>query len=606
MNSIQSEANMCTNSLNCFISFSSAFTSDINYNPIVPLLFSNGLLLVTEFIPDFVSPKLVNFSFDLDSGRLNFTFNEVILYNSVSVTDILLQDGMMLKFFYKLGTIYVVNINSYVISTLFSDFDLNNVKQIRSLYTSPNSTYISITDNAFFDANLNSIQPISNDSALLVSQFFQDSTNPILLSFSFDVDMKFLILTFTETVDIATFNGSQIIILNDIDGSISVQLSDAMVVNIDSEPVIYLRLFDSDLNVIKSIPNLAKTQTDTFLSFTSSLTRDMAGLNVVAINPSAALNVFQYFEDLTGPILEYFDLNMDEGVLLLHFDEVVRVSSIRLYRYTLMNSESLANFTYTLNGEVIASSDSNSISLKLDDNDILGIKTNLGLATNRNNTWLFVDDAAARDTSLRYNPNKNITISVRQFVSDSTGPQIVISDVLLDLDVGILVLAFNEPVNRDSLNATSISLQSDPNSKTKLTLRGGNTTSPDGFVIIITLTINDLNDIKQNDNLCTSFGMDCYLSADSNTILDNFGNNLIPIISSNSQLIIHIVNDTDLPGLDNFSLDIDSGILIITFSETVNSNSLRIGEIRLQTTRDDRSSKRSVSHFVQWYCTQPR
>ena len=67
--------------------------------------------------------------------------------------------------------------------------------------------------------------------------------------------------------------------------------------------------------------------------------------------------------------------------------------------------------------------------------------------------------------------------------------------------------------------------------------------------------------VKQNDNLCTSFGMDCYLSADSNTILDNFGNNLIPIISSNSQLIIHIVNDTDLPGLDNFSLDIDSRVL---------------------------------------------
>ena len=64
---------------------------------------------------------------------------------------------------------------------------------------------------------------------------------------------------------------------------------------------------------------------------------------------------------------------MDEGVnIILHFDEVVRVSSIQLYRYTLMNSESLANFTYTLNGEVIASSDSNSISLKLDDQRYLG------------------------------------------------------------------------------------------------------------------------------------------------------------------------------------------------------------------------------------------
>ena len=592
VNSIQSEDNLCTNSLNCFISYSSNFTSDINFNPIVPLLFPNDLLRVSELIPDLVSPTLVIFSFDLDSGLLSFTFNEVILYNSVSVTDISLQDGVMFKSFYKLKTIFVVNINSYIIITQLSDIDLNNVKQIRSLYTSPNNTFISITGNAFLDTNLNSIQPISNVSALPVSQFVHDSTNPMLHSFSFDVDMKFLILTFTETVDITTFNGSQILVLNNVNGSISVQLSDAMVVNIFSEPVIYLLLFDSDLNHIKSMPYLAKTRTDTYLSFTSSLIRDMSGLSVVAIKPSAALPVLQYFDDLTGPILEYFDLDMDEGVLVLHFDEVVRVSSIRLHRYTLMNNPNMANFTYTLNGEVIASGDSASISLKLDNNDILGIKTNLGLATNRNNTWLFVDDAAARDTSSRYNPNKNITISVRQFVSDSTGPQIVISDVLLDLDVGILALAFDEPVSRNSLNATGISFQSDSDSDstTLLTLTGGNTISPDGFVIIITLTRNDLDAIKQNDNLCTSFGMDCYLSADSITIVDNSGNSLIPIIASNSQLITQVVNDTDLPGLDNFSLDVNSGILILTFSETVNSNSLRVGEIRLQTTRDDRSS----------------
>ena len=96
-----------------------------------------------------------------------------------------------------------------------------------------------------------------------------------------------------------------------------------------------------ELDVLLSIPDmsnirenlaLAISEESTYLSLTSATVTDTSGIDVVAIESNAALQVCTYVEDITSPRIEAFDVHMIDGrlplILTLYFSESINIRSL--------------------------------------------------------------------------------------------------------------------------------------------------------------------------------------------------------------------------------------------------------------------------------------
>ena len=94
-------------------------------------------------------------------------------------------------------------------------------------------------------------------------------------------------------------------------------------------------------------------------------------------------------------------------------------------------------------------------------------------------------------------------------------------------------------------------------------------TSTPAADVIIELSDVDLNGIKAIPDLGTSEN-DTFLSVGNSAVVDMSGNVMVPIPSSFALIVAMLIPDFTSPELVSFSLDIGSGLLTLTFSETVN------------------------------------
>jgi len=110
----------------------------------------------------------------------------------------------------------------------------------------------------------------------------------------------------------------------------------------------------------------------------------------------------------------------------------------------------------------------------------------------------------------------------------------------------------------------------------------------DNFTIQISLSRDDLNVLKATPG----FGLEnsTYISVDSGTVVDTYGNSLTP-----SQVIrvTNINPDSIAPELIAFSIDYNASELLLTFSETIDSATVNISTITLQN-----NASRSLSDQV--------
>ena len=175
-----------------------------------------------------------------------------------------------------------------------------------------------------------------------------------------------------------------------------------------------------------------------------------------------------------------------------------------------------------------------------------------------------------------------LTVSV--FVADRSPPQLEEFD--LNLNSSELVLRFNETVNRESLNVESITIQhaeesSGPLFTLMLTQNISSSLSPNDTYIIVDIGLFDLNNLKRLIEVATSRN-NTYLSINSSMIDDMNEISVIQIPSTNALQVTNFVQDEIRPVLLSFSLDVDSGILVLSFSETVNATALNISAISIQ------------------------
>ena len=623
-----------------FISFTSDLIDDMNANNVIAQLCSTetsycDALPVTIYIEDITPPELLAFDLNLTSEVLTLFFSETVNTSSLDVSQITLQyaenvTGGERVFVFSPLSSFTNTSNNDIVEIVIGLDDLNELKRIRGLAVDPFTSYISMTAQTVLDMNNNMLSEIQSSDALQVSVFTDDTINPVLLGYELDLNAGTLLLNFSETIDIFSFNISTITFQADEfvpDSNYTYTLNMGSGPILSSTPssdshTIIINIGSEDLNAIKRIVELAQNRNTTDLQFPPSFVRDMSGNDIVPRPNGMALQVDTYYEDIVGPILLSYTLNLTSELLILTFDETVDISSLNISFLILqseqppiegsgsgsgvqivsgmrisagsgsgsgsgMDQDMQTNMfiitTYTLTSfESITEIDGPIVTIQLTDMDLHEIKLRRDLASNPNNTFLTIRLGAFYDNALSANPSMELTQAVDVYGFDITSPQL--TEFAVDVNAGTINLNFDEPVDISTFDPTGLVLQAGEvftHMQQQLRLTGGFSPSTDGLSILVRLTEDDLNELKRSDMLYTSIDT-AYLRIDEFFIRDMAGNPIAVIEDGNARQAAVFRNDTIMPVLESYSLDMDSGQLVLTFSETVNVSSLQLSDLTLQ------------------------
>merc|ERR1711988_10633 len=354
-----------------------------------------------------------------------------------------------------------------------------------------------------------------------------------------------------------------------------------------------------DSAAIKILSSLATSLSSTYFSvktktfFDTSFTENTA----TTISVSSAFKVEEYIPDATDPYLKYFDIDMDEGELALFFNEPVDVSSLQVEHIRIQSvrlrsdgeSHRLGNGSYT------PTSDLDTIVIVLSTFDYKAINDNEFLATGTTDTYITFPARTISDMAGNYvvEVQDGQAMAVAAYQADVTSPYLQEFD--FDLDSGVLSLTFNEAVLGSSFDAPGITLQS----LNKLEGTSGidyqtfrlteETTAlfkqNNSEVIHIRLSEDDWNIIKYNEMLAVSANSTC-LSMKATTVTDMSGNTVEAIATASAMTCngdnVGFIYDTTQPNARTFDLDMDTGLMTITFSEPMNPALTTPSLIRLQ------------------------
>ena len=601
LNNLKQLPPLVTDTNYTFISHTQRLIDDMNDNMVVPRL-PNNPLKVDNFTEDTTRPVVTAFNLNLTSETMTLLFSETVNTSSLDVGQITFHYGANTSVSNTMYTLTPLSSYSntpfhHIVTINLGLTDLNELKRIRGLVTNRNTSFISYTNTTVLDMNDNEVIPRYQDDAQQVQGFFPDEINPELISYEVNIDEGYIILNFTETIDILSLNLSLLTLQPTENASESSNFTYTLhhgtaqpysfTAPNDSD-VIVVEIGIDDLNAIKKIKELARSENETFLSIPEQFVSDMFANSIVPIETDRARMVDAYTPDTTGPVLVNFSLNLTSELLTLTFDETVDVSTLNITYITLLSDDfntTDVNDTeyYQLTDAAYWNmDDSPVVTIKLAKDDLDEIKLIRELASDPDNTYLSLPTGAILDTALEPNMNQPFYDVAFTYGFDITAPMLVHFSV--DISRGTLVLNFDEPIDFGTLNFTGLILQS-TNTTTQMSqmlrLTGGYSNDSDGLQITMEFLEDDLNRIKQNDMLFISLETS-YLTVDSFFVMDMAGNAIQEIIDGYALLAEFYRNDTIMPVLERYDLDMNTGLLTMYFSETVNASSLQFNQLTLQ------------------------
>ena len=109
--------------------------------------------------------------------------------------------------------------------------------------------------------------------------------------------------------------------------------------------------------------------------------------------------------------------------------------------------------------------------------------------------------------------------------------------------------------------------------------------SSDDPIIVIKLGQYDTDRIKAFIDLATE-PSNTFISITSETIKDMNNNEVVAIPADNAHIVQVLYEDLVPPRLLSFVLDLNKGLVMLTFSETVETGSLQVDEISFHSSRD--------------------
>ena len=574
-NNIKQFTDIATSRTNTFLSLTSNAVQDPAGNQVVAIA-DNNARQVTTLTLDSVPPQLQSFGLDLDRQLLTLTFDETVDVSTFTITRVSLQDRQTQPLqSVTLGALSTIqSLAGTVITIQLSDDDFNALTSTFPLATMDTNTFISLEAGTVDDTNGNPSIEIPQSSALQITGHVEDTTRPSLESFDLDLDNGVMTLIFSESVNITSFDTTQLTLQNDQNSPSSTHTLRGGVASQRLSTTIDVSLLTSDLNDVKALPNLASRRSNTYLSITSATVKDMNDNYVLSLSMSDALLVTGYTEDSTGPSIVGFDLDYNSGVLTIYFDETVDLDTLDPRALTFqsvlgggsVNSYRLGDSTGLDTGLLTFTR------VRLSDNDLNQLKR-LRICTMETECYMYSSLLLVQDVPGNSNMaiESGSALTLGNYIPDVTLPRVA-SYVEFDLNFGLLALEFSETVDVGSLNFSEITLENAyANSTHIFTFEGLYPTDGDNVNITFELSEDDLNRLKLNTDLCTHEG-NCWIRFSSDFISDVVGNPIVPIFSNTIDTFHQpavFTPDVTPPILLSYTTDLDSGRMVFLFDEVI-------------------------------------
>ena len=586
-NAIKLVSGLAKSAASTFLSASANMVVDLNGNGGPPAI----TLPVSTYARDTVSPILVAFDLNLLAYKLQLEFNEPVLAASLQPTEITIQstssaDATSFELTMESvaspsnvnGNLQVINLNG----------DGESLKFTPNLANDVADTFLTCGSNLIRDTFANLVVPILSSVALKVSNYTRGLYGPEVDSFLLDLTSNELVLTFSEQVVISSVTPSAIVIQSTADGSgASVKLTElSTVVLVSGEATVVAIALNGDANALKKTLNLATSSNDTFLSWTNNLAKNLEPEDVIPRGSSNALAVTTYRPDRDNPELQAFVLDLDADQLEMTFNEPILARTINSFLITLLYDLTTPNiavngFVNIINTPVV----SDVLTTPIFYQSLNEMKAYYAMNSVGANAHIRFVEGAFLDTNS--NPVGPQTVS-GTVVMDASPPRL--SAFSLDLNVGTIILSFDEVIDISSLNiAGSLSILKEPSDVNPYTLTGGNVPVGDNSVVMISLSKTDLNAIKAMTSPDTGAGNT--LIAIKETLLQDLnGNAVFPIANNLALRVSNFTEDVTPPSLVYVQLDLNDKDIELTFDEPVDPSSVTFTSLTFMWRRDDGSN----------------
>jgi len=440
------------------------------------------------------------------------------------------------------------------------------------------------------DMNNNTIKAIRVDKALQVSTYTDDTRKPEISKVTLDMAKLQLTLSFTETVNAKSLKVETIVLLNaGLSATQSVRLSKASVTSSKDGPIIVIDIAEADANAIKTADKLASTSVkDAYVNVASGTIADVDGNTLVALTTQADV----FVADNVPPKLTKFELDMTSLQVTLHFSETVNAATLNIGMLNFQNATGSSEISsHVLKDGTKSSKNVNKVTIAIKKADADALKAKVNLATEKDDTFIVVQQGAIRD--MRGNKVNAINATHAQKVSiynqDGTKPTLLSFTALMPTKKPPvkLEMQFSESISMRSFNFSGVIL-SDGGGKAYRLTSGIISRHPGSSTVLdVTLSSKDLaNIITLEGPLRTA--ANTQLALDYNTVSDEAQN---PIMLMNTALAptTHTVDVTP-PHLVSFDLDFAADSLALVFSEPVTENTFAVTQVTLQANK-----KRCVS-----------
>ena len=563
LQTIKFDTSVCTGLENCFLFLTGASFTDISGNPVVPI--TTGVAS-TEFTADMGSPQLLTYFLDLNSGSMRLTFSEptdtsgfnpngIILSPTEPGTSVMPSDAFVAS---------TTNLNTVLTLTLGST-SLNSIKVV---YRS-GGIQLTLTSTTITDTAGNPVLAIPNETPLSPELVLIDITPPTLRAFAPNppTERRFSFF-FDEYIDASTWAGDRLFItFSSAQGSRTyTPFNTGTVTPMFSDTINYT--YTSS----EFVPPLSTDYTNAYTAGSFSLTSNFNWVQDVSLNSLAAITTpIRFTNDTNRPTLDNYDLDLNAGTLMLTFSEAVSITTI-VNQIRIQDAASSPTRVYSLasNGTLSVSQGAAAmtITITLGTTDINSIKFDQNLATSASNTYLVALEGLGNDIS--GNPLVGIQTGLQatNLIPDTQGP--MVTSTAVDLNNGMVSFRFNEPVSQ-TIDLSQIyvtgSAQTSPAGGYSLT--GSTVLSVSELSTLVTIAISSavLNMIKVDTQVCTGRS-NCFLYFTERSFMDVSSNRAVPL--SPAVGVSNFTEDAMSPELTAYTVDLNQGQLILTFSEATN------------------------------------
>ena len=221
------------------------------------------------------------------------------------------------------------------------------------------------------------------------------------------------------------------------------------------------------------------------------------------------------------------------------------------------------------------------------------LNANSGFGTDQTNTFLYYDSSGATGglgrnlllDSGNTEYSDTMGTAATQVLPDNNSPAMA-SFELLDLNEGMIVFSFTQPMNVSTFNFTDLSLQNSPvNEPASISISLTVDSCEDGCEVGRRITFHmaqaDLEQLKLIEGICVSIST-CY-PHHTNLLAQDFGGNFISTyIFGLNYLLQQLILDTTQPALAFCNLNLSIDNLVLVFDEPINAVDFNPWSITLQ------------------------